>query len=58
MSEMVEKVAKAIYEADDAWSVAFPWPNPSERQTSADEYRRIAAIAAAAHLRVTLWRPA
>jgi len=42
---MVERVARAIYEADDVWSEAFPWPNMGSPNQSADEYRRIARAA-------------
>lgn len=46
MTDMVEKVARAIYEADDVWSAAFPWPDmPPTREQSADEYRRVARAA-------------
>lgn len=45
MSEMIERVAKAIYEADDVWSEAFPWPTMGSDEQSADNYRRIARAA-------------
>jgi hypothetical protein len=45
MSEMIERVAKAIYEADDVWSAAFPWPTMGSDEQSADNYRRIARAA-------------
>ena len=45
MSEMIERVAKAIYEEDDPWHKAWPWPDLNEKQGSADAYRRIAAAA-------------
>lgn len=46
MAEMIERVARAIYEADEPWSEAFPWPQLSAgSQTSPDEYRRIARAA-------------
>jgi hypothetical protein len=45
MSEMIERVAKAIYEADDPWHSAFPWPNLSEKQAGVDAYRRCARAA-------------
>ena len=48
MNEMIERVAKAIYEADDVWSAAFPWPTMASENQSADEYRRIARAAIAA----------
>ena len=45
MSEMIERVAKAIYEEDDPWHKAWPWPNLNESQGSPEPYRRIAAAA-------------
>ncbi len=45
MSEMIERVAKAIYEEDDPWHKAWPWPDLNESQGSPDTYRRIAAAA-------------
>lgn len=45
MSEMVERVAKAIYEADGVWSLAFPWPTMGSDGQSPDNYRRIARAA-------------
>lgn len=45
MSEMIDRVAKAIYEADDVWSEAFPWPVMGSKDQSPDEYRRIARAA-------------
>jgi len=46
MSEStIERVARAIYEEDDPWHTAFPWPNLNEKQTSPDAYRRIARAA-------------
>ncbi|WP_313522562.1 hypothetical protein [Shinella sp.] len=41
----IEDVAKAIYEADDVWSEAFPWPAMGSKEQSADNYRRIARAA-------------
>lgn len=41
----IEEVAKAIYEADDVWSEAFPWPTMGCKDQSADNYRRIARAA-------------
>ncbi|WP_421591111.1 hypothetical protein [Shinella sp. M27] len=41
----IEEVAKAIYEADDVWSEAFPWPAMGSKEQSADNYRRIARAA-------------
>jgi len=43
--EEIERVAKAIYEADDPWSEAFPWPSMGSKEQSADNYRRIARAA-------------
>lgn len=43
--EEVERVAKAIYEADDPWSEAFPWPTMGSKEQSAENYRRIAKAA-------------
>lgn len=45
MSGMVERVAKAIYEEDDPWHKAWPWPNLSEKQAGAEAYRRCARAA-------------
>lgn len=42
---MIERVARAIYEADDAWSTAFPWPSMASSEQSPDNYRRIARAA-------------
>lgn len=42
---MVERVARAIYEADDPWNVAWPWPNLKDGHTAADGYRRVARAA-------------
>jgi hypothetical protein len=42
---MIERVAKAIYEEDDPWHKAWPWPNLNESQGSPEPYRRIAAAA-------------
>lgn len=42
---MVERVAKAIYEEDDPWHVAFPWPNLTKTQAGVDAYRRCARAA-------------
>lgn len=46
--EEIERVAKAIYEADDPWSEAFPWPNMGSKEQSAENYRRIAKAAISA----------
>lgn len=48
MSDMVERVAKAIYEADDPWHTAWPWPDLQSDQVGVDQYRRIRRIAIAA----------
>lgn len=53
MSEMVERVARAVYEADDPWSDAFPWPDLNESQNSPETYRRIARAAIEAMRRPT-----
>lgn len=45
MSDIVERVAKAIYEADDPWHRAWPWPDLSEQQAGAEAYRRCARAA-------------
>lgn len=44
-TDVIERVAKAIYEADDVWSSAFPWPTMGSNEQSADNYRRIARAA-------------
>lgn len=46
----LEAVAKAIYEEDDVWSAAFPWPKMGSKEQSADNYRRIARAAISAYL--------
>ena len=43
----VEVVARAIYEADDPWHIAFPWPNP-DGLGMAERYREIATAVRAA----------
>lgn len=45
MTDKINRVAKAIYEADDVWSAAFPWPSMPSKDQSADNYRRIARAA-------------
>lgn len=45
MTTMIERVARAIYEADDPWHSAFPWPNLNEKQGGAEGYRRAARAA-------------
>lgn len=42
---MIEKVARAIYEEDDPWHKAWPWPDLNDSQGSPDTYRRIAIAA-------------
>lgn len=44
----IEKVARAIYEADDPWHKAWPWPDLQSDQAGVDQYRRIAEAAIAA----------
>jgi hypothetical protein len=46
--DAVERVAKAIYEADDPWHTAFPWPNLNEKQGGAEGYRNAARAAISA----------
>lgn len=46
---LIEKVAKAIYEADDPWHAAWPWPNPKDGH--ADKIRDIARAAIAETLK-------
>lgn len=51
MDEIVEAMARALYEADDPWHKAFPWPIISpDNEGNADAYRRLtrAALAVAA----------
>lgn len=43
--EEVERVARAIYEEDDPWHPAWPWPNLNENQAGAEAYRRYARAA-------------
>jgi hypothetical protein len=50
---MIERVARAIYEADDPWSSAFEWPTMGSEKQSADEYRRIARAAIEAMMEPT-----
>lgn len=42
--ERVEMAAKALYEADDPWHSAFPWPhfNREDEEGIAKNYRRLA----------------
>lgn len=42
---MIEKVARAIYEEDDPWHDAWPWPDLNEQQAGAEVYRRCARVA-------------
>lgn len=46
--DVVERVAKAIYEEDDPWHLVWPWPNLPENQASPEKYREIARAALAA----------
>ncbi len=46
--DQVEAAAKALYEEDDPWNAAFPWPNPSDGPERAEAYRRLARAALAA----------
>ncbi len=46
--DAVEKVARAIYEEDDPWSKAWPWPNLDPSQGDPSAYRRLATAAIAA----------
>jgi len=46
-SDLVEAMARAIYEADDPWHVAWPWPDLQSDQAGVDHYRRCAEAAAA-----------
>lgn len=48
MSDLVERVARAIYEEDDPWHKAWPWPDLQSDQAGVDQYRRIAEAAIAA----------
>ena len=47
---MRERVAKALYEQDDVWHKAWPWPDLQETQGSPDAYRDLADAAIAAIL--------
>lgn len=42
---IVERVAKAIYEADDPWHPAWPWPNLKEGRAAVEDYHRVARAA-------------
>lgn len=42
---MAERVAKAIYEADDPWHPAWPWPDLKDGRDAAENYRRVARAA-------------
>lgn len=52
MTTMVERVARELYEEDDPWHKAWPWPdlNPEAQggAATADVYRRLARAAIAA----------
>ena len=43
--ELIEAVAKAIYEEDDPWHKAWPWPDLQSDQAGVEQYRRIARAA-------------
>lgn len=45
---MRERVARALYEEDDVWHKAWPWPDLQEAQGTSDAYRRLADAAIAA----------
>ena len=47
-TDAVEAVARAIYEADDPWSRAFPWEDGPDDQVRRDAHRAIARAAMAA----------
>ena len=47
MTDLVEEVARAIYEEDDPWHKAWPWPDLQSDQAGVDQYRRIARAAIA-----------
>lgn len=44
-SDMVERVARALYEEDDPWCKAWPWPNLQPHQGDPNAYRRLARAA-------------
>ena len=46
--DLIERVARAIYEEDDLWHTVWPWPDLQSDQTSVGQYRRIAQAAIAA----------
>ena len=43
--KLVEAVARTIYEEDDPWHKAWPWPDLQSDQAGVDQYRRIARAA-------------
>lgn len=45
--ELIEAMARAIYEADDPWHKAWPWPDLQSDQAGVDQYCRIAEAALA-----------
>ena len=47
--DVVEAVARALYEEDDPWCKAWPWPNLQPDQGSPDAYRRLATAAITAY---------
>ena len=48
--EMIETMARAIYEENDPWHKVWPWADLQSDQASVDQYRRIARAALAAIL--------
>jgi hypothetical protein len=46
--EAIEAAARAMYEADDPWCKAWPWPMQDHPNSNPDTYRRIARAAAPA----------
>lgn len=45
--ELIEATARVIYEADDPWHKAWPWPDLQSDQAGVDQYCRIAEAALA-----------
>jgi hypothetical protein len=44
--DVIELAAQTIYEADDPWASAWPWPMQGHPNSNPDAYRRIARAAA------------
>lgn len=44
--DVIERAAQTIYEADDPWASAWPWPMQGHPNSNPDAYRRIARAAA------------